>query len=152
VRKALTAAVVGAAAIYLLDPQQGRTRRAKLRDKLAKLSRRTAGEVSRRSEYARGQAEGLRHIGKWDSAPDNDPTLNAKVKSEAFSGLHMPKGRISVNSTDGVVELRGVCDSADEIEDLEQKVRKVTGVVEVHNFLHLPDTPAPNKQDVLDTS
>jgi osmotically-inducible protein OsmY len=150
VRRTLTAAVVGAAATYLFDPQQGPTRRARLKDKLAKLARQSADRAKRGTEYARGQKEGLRHIGRPESVPDNDPTLTAKVESEVFSRLNLPKGRINVNSTDGVVELRGICDSTDQIGEIEQEVRKVTGVVDVHNFLHLPDTPAPNKGDALE--
>lgn len=143
---------IGALAMYLLDPQLGRTRRAKLAQQLGGLSRRAAREAERRAEYARGQAEGLRHVGTPESEPENDPTLTAKVESEVLSRLNYPKGDISVNSVEGIVELRGMCENQDQIDDLEQQVRKVTGVVDVHNYLHLTGTPAPNKSDVLKRS
>jgi osmotically-inducible protein OsmY len=142
----------GAALMYLLDPEQGRSRRAKLKDQLAGLFRAGAREVGRKAEYARGQASGLKHLGGSGSLPENDATLTAKVESEVLSRWSYPKGRISVNSVDGVVELRGTCDSQDQIRELERDVRKVTGVAEVHNFLHVPGTPAPNKQDALNRS
>jgi osmotically-inducible protein OsmY len=135
--------------MYLFDPEQGRTRRAKLKDQLAGVYRRGAREVGRKTEYARGHAEGMRHMGTKGSMPENDATLTAKVESEVLSRWNYPKGQISVNSVDGVVELRGTCDSQDQIDDLERQVQKVTGVVEVHNFLHMPGTPAPNKEQVL---
>ncbi|MDQ3952588.1 MAG: BON domain-containing protein, partial [Actinomycetota bacterium] len=86
-----------------------------------------------------------------DSPPASDEALTAKVESEVLSRWSFPKGRINVNTVDGIVELRGTCDTSDQIGDLESRVRKVTGVVDVRNFLHLPNTPAPNKQDALRT-
>ncbi|MDQ3955424.1 MAG: BON domain-containing protein, partial [Actinomycetota bacterium] len=85
--------------------------------------------------------------GSSGSMPENDATLTAKVESEVLSRWNYPKGRINVNSVDGVVELRGVCETADQIDELEQEVRKLTGVLDVRNYLHLPNTPAPNKKD-----
>jgi osmotically-inducible protein OsmY len=43
-----------------------------------------------------------------------------------------------------VVTLRGQVDTPDLIEELERQTRKVTGVRDVENLLHTPDTPAPN--------
>jgi osmotically-inducible protein OsmY len=131
---------------YFFDPRLGRARRAKLRDQVGALLRRGARETSRRAEYARGQVEGLRHMTSEDSPPENDAVLTAKIESEILTRGNYPKGKISVNSADGIVELRGVCESPQQIDELEQEVRKVTGVVDVHNYLHLPKTPAPNKQ------
>ena len=145
-KRAIFTGAVGAAAMYLFDPQLGRTRRAKLQQQLGGLSRRASREAARKAEYARGQAEGLRHFGTPESLPENDPALTAKIESEVLSRWNYPKGQINVNSVGGVVELRGVCDTPDQISELEQEVRKITGVVDVHNYLHLPNTPAPNKE------
>jgi hypothetical protein len=139
----------GAALMYLFDPEQGRTRRAKLKDQLAGIYRRRARDLGRKTEYARGHAEGIRHAGTGGSPPENDATLTAKVESEVLSRWKYPKGRINVNAVDGVVELRGTCDSQDQVDDLERDVRKVVGVADVHNFLHMPGTPAPNRQEAL---
>ena len=143
--KTIIGAALGAAGMYLLDPAQGRTRRAKLQQQIAAMRRRASREAERRAEYARGQAEGVRHAAP-ESPPENDSVLTAKVESEVLTRRRFPKGRISVNAVDGVVELRGTCDTQDQIDELEAEVRKVTGVLDVHNFLHLPGTSAPNKE------
>jgi osmotically-inducible protein OsmY len=129
----------------------GRPRRAKLKDQLGALARRTRREAERKTEYARGQAEGMRHVGSSDSPPPSDAALKAKVESEVLSRASYPKGSINVTTVDGIVELRGTCESSDQINELEAEVRKVTGVIDVHNYLHTPGTPAPNKADALET-
>ncbi len=149
-KRMLFGAAIGAVTMYLFDPQMGRTRRAKLQDQLGGKVRRGASEVARKSEYARGHVEGLRHMATPDSPPQSDEALTAKIESEVLSRWNYPKGSINVNTVEGVVELRGTCDTPDQINQLEQEVRKITGVVDVHNYLHLPGTPAPNKQDSLD--
>lgn len=148
-RKALIFGGAGAAIMYLFDPRLGKTRRARIQDQLGGIFRRTRREVERKTEYARGHVEGLRHLGSHDSSPENDQTLTAKVESEVLSRWNFPKGDINVNAIDGVVELRGICGSPDQINDLERRVRGVTGVIDVRNYLHLPNTPAPNKEEAL---
>lgn len=88
-------------------------------------------------------------MGSSGSVPDSDRVLTDKVQSEVLSRWNYPKGQISVNAVDGVVQLRGTCEQPDQISSLEQDVRKVVGVIDVHNYLHLPNTPAPNKQDAI---
>jgi hypothetical protein len=131
---------------YFFDPRLGRARRAKLRDQVGAILRRGVRGTARKAGYVRGQAEGLRHIASQDSPPENDAVLTAKIESEVLSRWNYPKGQINVNSADGIVELRGVCETSEQINELEQEVRKITGVIDVHNYLHLPNTPAPNKQ------
>lgn len=150
-RKAMMWSALGALAMYLLDPQLGRTRRTKLSDQLGGAMRRSKRDAARKAEYARGHAKGLRHLGS-DRAPEDDRSLRDKVESEVLTRGSYPKGDISVNVVDGVVELRGSCRSPEQIGELEQEVRKVTGVVDVHNYLHLPGTPAPNKREAIDAS
>lgn len=141
-----------AAVAYFFDPRMGRTRRKRLQDQLAGKARRGAREVERRAEYTRGQIESLKNVGTGDSAPPSDAALTAKVESEVLSRWNYPKGFIVVNSADGIVELRGTCETTEQINELEAQVRKVTGVLDVHNYLHLPNTPAPNKQDARRTT
>lgn len=146
--------LAGGAALlaYLFDPRMGRTRRAKLSDQVGGAFRRTKREVERKTEYTKGQLEGMRHVGSSGEPPPSDQALVAKVESEVLSRWQYPKGSINVNAVDGVVELRGTCESPDQISDLEHRVRGVTGVADVHNYLHLPHTPAPNKQEALRAS
>jgi osmotically-inducible protein OsmY len=145
-RKLLLFGSAAAGLTYFFDPRLGKTRRAKLRDQVGGLLRRGVRETSRKAEYARGHLEGIRHDASEESLPENDAVLTAKVESEVLSRWKYPKGQISVNSADGIVELRGVCETQEQINELEQQVRKITGVIDVHNYLHLPNTPAPNKK------
>lgn len=142
---AAACAAAGAAGMYLLDPRLGRARRSTLRDRAAAALRRRARRVEKRVEYAAGRAEGLRHATNPEEPPPNDETLKHKVESEVITHNRYPKGSIEVTVADGVVELRGVCQTPEQIRALESEVAGVTGVREVRSFLHLPDTPAPNK-------
>jgi osmotically-inducible protein OsmY len=117
---ALSAAVAGAAALaFFLDPRNGRRRRKLAVDRTAGLFRRT------RRRAARG--------------PD-DVTLARKVETEIFRGAAVPKGEINVNAEEGVVYLRGEVERPELIDDLEQAARKVQGVRDVANFVHVAGT------------
>ena len=61
---ALGAAGLGAAAMYLLDPDQGNRRRALIRDKAVKLNRQTMEAVSGRVQDATNRAKGMLHEAK----------------------------------------------------------------------------------------
>jgi osmotically-inducible protein OsmY len=73
----------------------------------------------------------------------DDTTLAHRVESEIFRAADAPKGKVSVNAADGVVELRGEVEEA-QIGRLGKAARDVGGVREVHNLLHAPGTPAPH--------
>lgn len=61
---ALGAAGLGAAAMYLLDPDQGNRRRALIRDKAVKLNRQTKDAVSGRVQDMTNRAKGMLHEAK----------------------------------------------------------------------------------------
>lgn len=152
-RPTMTAFAAGALAMFLLDPKLGRTRRARIAAKATKLVNRSSKKTARASRYVASQAYGttqkVAHARSEEALPPNDQALTAKVESEVLSRNDFPKGRVSVNAEDGIVTLRGELDDAASIAELEQRVRKVTGVLDVHNLLHLPGQPAPNKEDAL---
>ena len=52
---------IGAALMYILDPDQGRRRRALLRDKLVSMSNKTSRAVGRTSRDLRNRAQGVVH-------------------------------------------------------------------------------------------
>jgi hypothetical protein len=60
----LGAAGIGAAAMYLLDPQQGNRRRALIRDKMVKLNRQTQEAVTGRVQDLSNRAKGMLHEAK----------------------------------------------------------------------------------------
>lgn len=121
----------GALAMYFLDPEKGRTRRAQVQDKVTKIRTKGSGVVGAQRQEA---------------PPANDQTLAAKIESEVLGKAEYPKGSINVNVEYGVVYLRGEVPSQDAKSAIEQDVRKVTGVVDVENLLHLPGEPAPTKE------
>ena len=78
----------------------------------------------------------------------NDPALARKVESEIFRDDAIPKGKISVNAEYGVIYLRGELPDRETIEELATRARAVDGVRAVENLTHLPDEPAPTKDEV----
>jgi gas vesicle protein len=148
------AAAAGAVAAYLFDPDRGRERRAKARDQIAAFLRRRGGRVQKAARHAagelRGEAHRVAHPRSSEEVPPNDQALAAKVESEVLGDF--PKGKIAVNSEGGIVFLRGELDSSGAISEVEQAVRKVTGVLDVQNLLHLPGELAPNKKAGVEAS
>lgn len=143
---ALGAALGGALAAFVLDPERGRARRSRLTDQAAATARRASaelGRVSRRAgSLASGKLQALLNHGSPEPMP-NDATLANKVESELFSDPQVPKGQISINVEQGTVVLRGELSSQEEIDQIEARVRRVPGVWEVRNLMHTVGTPAP---------
>ena len=79
----------------------------------------------------------------------DDVTLARKVESELFQGRDIPKDNVVISVEEGVVVLRGQVPHPEDIRELDAAVRKIAGVEEVRNLLHLPKTPAPNKASSL---
>jgi osmotically-inducible protein OsmY len=153
-RTVLLAAGAGAAAAYFFDPQMGRTRRTKARDKLGAAARRASRRLGRL-----GRRTGASGYGAWMKATHHvqqpkdldEAALTHKVESEVLRGPSVPEG-ISVNVEDGVVVLRGQVDSPERMTELTAAVLRVQGVTGVENLLHLPGEPAPNKAKALEAS
>jgi hypothetical protein len=148
-RKVLGLVGLGAALTYFFDPQQGRRRRAMAGDRIAAFFRRRARQGEQLGSAASAQAEGLAakatHLQEEPKPQPDDVTLTRKVETEIFRGAEVPKGQINVNAENGTVYLRGEVGQPELIKDLEQRARKVQGVKDVENLLHLPGTEAPTK-------
>jgi osmotically-inducible protein OsmY len=140
-------AAVGAALAYFLDPQNGKRRRHVASDRIGAFVRQRGRDVSRAGRAVSAEAQGVAkkatHLREQAKPQPNDATLTSKVESEIFRDPEVPKGRISVNTQEGVVYLRGEVDSPDLIGQLEQAARKVQGVQDVENLLHVPGSQAP---------
>ena len=65
----------------------------------------------------------------------DDVTLARKVESELFRPDDVPKGSISINVNDGVVELRGELPDPKQIDELGDNAKKIDGVKDVRNLL-----------------
>jgi hypothetical protein len=144
--RTLLASIAGAGVMYFLDPDRGRRRRNIALDRVAATVRR----ASRRTERFRrvagaelyGVAQKAAHALDEERMPPNDATLARKVETKLFAGPNLPKGRINVNAEHGVVVLRGELDRPEQIDAVEKAARKVSGVLDVKNLLHLTGTPA----------
>jgi hypothetical protein len=79
--------------------------------------------------------------------PLDDVTITRKVETEVFRGTRVDKGKISVNTADGVVWLRGEVKNPEQVKELEAKAAAIPEVKRVENLLHLPKTPAPTRTD-----
>jgi osmotically-inducible protein OsmY len=148
-RKLLGLIGLGAALTYFLDPDQGRRRRAVASDRLAAFFRRRARQGEQLGKSVTAQAEGMaqkaKHLQEEPKPQPDDVTLTRKVESEIFRDDDVPKGQINVNAENGKVYLRGEVGKPELIKDLEERTRKVQGVQDVENLLHLPGTEAPTK-------
>ena len=148
-RRLLGLVGIGAALTYFLDPDQGRRRRAMARDRVAAFFRRRARQGEQLGRAASAQAEGLvqkaKHIQEEPKPQPDDVTLTRKVETEIFRDADIPKGQINVNAENGKVYLRGEVGQPELIKDLEERARKVQGVQDVENLLHLPGAQAQTK-------
>jgi osmotically-inducible protein OsmY len=138
-------AAVGGAAAYLLDSSSG----AQRRQELAAAVRRRKRGVEDTARGAQATAQGVmakaQHAAAGgESAPPDDITLTRKVETEIFRPEGAPKGQVNVQAIDGVVELRGQVDDPAVIDDLERRTRRVTGVRDVRNLLHVPGQTPQN--------
>jgi osmotically-inducible protein OsmY len=145
----LAGGALGALVAYLFDPRNGRGRRHQLRDRTAGFFRSRGREAARLGRGVAADAYGVsqkvQHLQEEPKDYD-DATLADKVRSEVFRDSHVPKGHINVNVQEGVVQLRGEVPSPELIDDLVEQTRKVQGVRDVENLLHVPGAKAPMHQ------
>ncbi len=143
---ALLGGAAGAAAAYLLDPERGRTRRARLGDQAAARLRDLGGAVERGTKRAGTQAFAIRqqasHRGNGQPMP-NDSALSDKVTTELFGDPSIPQGKININVEEGVVVLRGEVDASSQADALIKKAEQIAGVIRVDSLLHVPGDEAP---------
>jgi hypothetical protein len=145
---ALLGATAGALAAFMLDPDRGKSRRARYGDQAAALLRRGVRGTERVARLAgataAGRMEAARHLGGGD-ADLNDATLAAKVETELFRDPTLPKGNLNINVERGVVVLRGQVDSEAQQSEIERRAAAIPGVWSVRNLTHLVGDPAPEE-------
>jgi len=73
----------------------------------------------------------------------DDATLAQKVMTELFRDPHVPKGAINVNAENGVVLLRGEIEEPAMIVEILARTRRIRGVADVENLMHLPGDSVP---------
>ena len=135
---------LGALASYFFDPESGKRRRHLALDRTAGFFR-SSGRLHGPAAASRPTHTACRR--KCSTAQEepkdyDDATLADKIRSQVFRDPAVPKGTLNVNVQKGVVQLRGEV-PPDLIDELVAETRKVRGVREVENLLHVPGTKAP---------
>lgn len=150
---ALVAGALGAAGAYFFDPDRGRSRRTRTRDQAAAALRRRQRETEARVRYAEGKLEGAaaRSAGAGEFTPEDDTDVVHAIK-QAFSRLDFSTTDVKVDVVEGAATLRGQVEDATHIDEVQQTVATVPGVVSVESYLHTPGTPPPNKAASLSAS
>ena len=128
----LRGAALGAAAMYLLDPDRGRRRRAVARDKLRSAASHASTFVDAARRDARHRLQAVRasalRIGRDDDTP-SDVVLVERVRARLGRVVQHPHA-VRVIATGGRVRLAGPILTA-EHAPLMRAVRHVRGVREV---------------------
>jgi hypothetical protein len=131
---------LGAGIVYYIDPDRGRTRRAKLRDKFVHFTNETGDFFSRTGRhlrnkmygyYAEGRSAASNMMGGSESA--DDQTLTNRIRSELGRSTRNISG-LNIRCSNGRVSLSGTAPDA-EISSIVTIISGVRGVTGVDNQL-----------------
>ncbi len=130
---------IGALAMYIADPAEGRRRRALLQDKMTHYSHQTQKMVGGKVRDARNrltglQAEAMKMMSSRQAKPLDNHVLEARVRSRiarAFPQID----EVDISVDDGVVTLSGDI-NADYEDQLLELVEGIPGVEEVRHGMH----------------
>jgi BON domain len=126
---------IGTGLMFLLDPDQGKRRRALLRDKCFWAARKTGEGAQVTARDLRNRTQGLvsEVQSRFSSAPVDDSVLVDRVRAKLGRVVSHPRA-INVSSQNGRVVLSGPILTA-EVPELLACVNSVSGVNEVINQL-----------------
>lgn len=140
---------LGAALMYLLDPDRGRRRRALVIDKLSSAANKTPAALGATSRDLTNRARGLAASAKsaFTSGDAPDEVIVQRVRSQIGRVVSHPSS-IEVTADGGRVTLSGLV-LASETDDLLSTVSKVRGVKDVENRLEVHEQAGnvPGLQD-----
>jgi gas vesicle protein len=147
-RDLLTGAGIGAAVAFLLDPNGGATRRARVRDKMARATRKTREGLDRTTRDMANRTRGVVRTTRARFASDvvDDQRLVQRARATLGRWCSHPRA-LDVDAKDGIVTLRGpilVTEAAALVSAVET-VRGVKGVVDELDR-HRPDEDVPALQ------
>jgi hypothetical protein len=137
----MAGAALGVLAMYVLDPELGRRRRALARDKLIRLQTKTRRTAAVTARDVRNRATGIvsEARGFVFGQETDDRALEERVRSHLGFLVRHPSS-VEVRASEGRVTLNGPV-LADEVRQLVRGVRKVRGVLDVENRLEVHETP-----------
>jgi hypothetical protein len=134
-RDILVGAGVGAALAFMLDPQGGGRRRALVRDKVVRASRKTRDGVDATARDLANRTRGVAAAtrGRFERDDVDDDRLVERVRAKLGRASSHPRA-IDVRAEGGEVTLYGPC-LAHEVDDVVSTVAAVRGVRSVINEL-----------------
>ncbi len=131
---------LGAALMYVLDPERGKRRRAIARDKAMAGVHKAGERLSARSRdvanRARGVAAEVKSLTRAEETSDR--VLEERVRAELGRVVTRPAS-VEVAAIAGTVLLSGAIVTS-EVDDLLSAVRGVAGVEDVENRLEVYET------------
>jgi hypothetical protein len=134
---------LGAAAMYLFDPQRGRQRRAQLVDQATSVCKRTGNVARQVGKDLRNRTTGYAHEARswasWRGEPIGAEQLLQRVRSEMGHVVSHANAIQVMADGDGVVTLSGRV-LASEVDALLTAVNKIPGVTQLINRLDVQDT------------
>ncbi|HEY5899670.1 MAG TPA: BON domain-containing protein [Burkholderiales bacterium] len=126
---------LGAAGAMLLDPEQGRRRRALLRDKVTRTMKEGREFADAASKDIQNRAQGIRaHVEGMRGGPVSDETLVQRVRAKLGRYCSHP-GAVQVRCDQARISLSGDI-LASEVEPILEALRAVRGVQQVDNQMN----------------
>ena len=137
----LVGAGAGAGLMYLLDPDQGNRRRARMRDQLVRARHLTEDAVDATSRDMRNRARGVVADLRARLVPEDvsDEVLHERVRARLGQTIRYARS-IETSVADGCVTLRGPVLGAD-IARVVRRVGQISGVRAVDNRLEVHAEP-----------
>lgn len=128
---------LGAALMYVLDPERGKKRRVLVRDKAVRAARKAGDTLDAKSRDWKNRAKGAVAEVKAMTREEGvlNPVLEERVRAEMGRAVANP-GAIDVSALEGVVILSGPV-LASELDELLSTVHGVRGVEDVENRLQV---------------
>lgn len=128
---------IGAAVMYLLDPDRGTRRRAALRDRLSSTANTLSDAYTTTTRDFGNRARGLAATTRSRLMPEDvtDDVLVGRVRAELGRVVSHPRSIIAT-ANGGVITLSGPV-LAREVDRLLESVRRVRGVVDVVDRLEV---------------
>jgi osmotically-inducible protein OsmY len=145
---------IGAGAMYLADPDRGRSRRAELRSRAEGVARGQVRRAGRRTEA--GQRDLMHRLegamararGGGTFHPESEVDLREHLRQVVHT-VARPGHQVNVDVAAGRAKLRGQVQDEAERARIVRAVGQVQGVAEVEDLTHLPGQPAPNKKPLI---
>ncbi len=132
---------LGAAAMYFLDPDRGKRRRALVYDQVAHVARLTKSGLEKSARDLRQRRSGLVAERRWRPTHEEvpDEVLVARVRSKIGHVTSHP-GALEITASNGIVQVSGPI-LASEVERTLAYIRSVRGVKGVDNHLEVHEQP-----------